>query len=149
MIDINSQARIVMSSTQGLPKPNLRWTFSLVAVAIALALAWLALDGGRIQAGSSVEKPASGSLSQAHPAPSDVHLRTPQVGLQAPVSAAVTTQADPKSVPNDNGTLLVLALAAGLTLATSILLLAWKARRYKRPVPQELSLTSPSPVPGT
>ncbi len=138
-----------MSSTQSLPKHNLRWTFRLVAVAIALALAWLALDGGRIQAGSSGEKPASRSLSQAHPAPSDVHLRTPQLGLQAPVSAALTTQADPKSVPNDNGTLLVLALAAGLTLATSVLLLAWKYRSYKRPVTQGLSLISPNPVPGT
>ena len=138
-----------MSSTQGSLKPNLRWTFSLVAVAIALALAWLALDGGSSHADSRVENPAGTSLSQAHLAPADVHIRRLLLGLQVPVSAAVTTQADSKSVPNDNVTLLVLALAAGLTLAISVMLLAWKVRGCKRLVTQKLSLTLPRPVPGT
>ncbi len=137
-----------MSSTQGSLKHNLRWPFSLVAVAIALALAWLALDGGGSHAGSSVEDPANTSLGQAHLAAADVHLRTLRLGLQVPMSAAVTTQADTKSVSNDNVTLLVLAVAAGLTLATSVLLLAWKVRSCSRPVIRKLNLTWPRPAPG-
>ena len=138
-----------MPPTQRSLKPNLRWAFSLVAVAIALALAWLALDGGGSHAGGSPENPASASLGQAHLAPADIHLRSLQLGLQVPVLVAVTTQADPKSVPNDNVALLALAIAVGLTLATSVLLLAWIVRGCNRPVTQKLNLTLPKPVPGT
>ena len=138
-----------MSSTQGSIKPNLRWTFGLVVVAIALALGWLALNGGSSHADSGVENPATMSLSQAHLAPADIHLRRLRLGLQVPVSAAATTQADSKTVPNDSVTLLVLAATVGLTLAVSVMLLARKVRGCKRLVTQNLNLTLPSPVPGT
>ncbi len=138
-----------MSSTQGSLKPNLQRNFSLVAVAIALALAWLALDGGSSHADSSVENAATTSLGQAHPVPADVNLRSLGLGMRVPLWSAVTTQADSKAVPTDNVTLLVLAVAAGLTLASSVMLLAWKVRGCKRLVTQRPNLTLPRPVPGT
>lgn len=107
------------------PKPHLWWTFGTVAIIFALALLWLAFNGGGSQPNGAVEGTASLSVTSS--------LRPQSSNSQEwklsflPLSLA-PAQAKPSDKPRDNLTALTLGAAGVLALTGMALLVAWKRR---------------------
>ena len=108
------------------PRPKLWWTFGTVAIMFAVALMWLALNGGGSYSNGVVEGSVGLSVTTGslHPQPSISHPW--ELGFLPPSLAPAQAKAADR--PRDNLVALAVGVAGVLAVTGMALFLAWKLR---------------------
>ncbi len=109
-------------------KPTPNWIFGIVAIVLALGLAWLALDWDRSDPQAPAEGPA-GVTSISPPLVSGhMMISVTELGRLTPPMVSLGDQGDIVGSRSDNTAALTLGSAGALTLAGLVLFLARKFR---------------------
>ena len=109
-------------------KPTPKWIFGIVAIVLALGLAWLALDGDRSDPQGTGEGPAGATSIGPLLVSGHMMISVTELDRLTPPIVSLGDQGDIAGSRSDNTAALTLGSAGALTLAGLVLLLA---RRFR------------------